>query len=89
MIKSKGPLPIILDGGYFKKGIVVFKWPGLNGYDLGIVRLKKEFPPGTRFEIDDVENVQTVLHFTSPSMVKAMANVLNHIMEEWENENHD
>lgn len=89
MRKSKGPLPIILGGRDFKKGIMVFKWPGLNGYDLGIVRLKKEFPPGTRFEIDDVENVQAVLHFSSLSVVKTMANALNHIMEEWENENHD
>jgi hypothetical protein len=80
--RGKEP-PIILGGGELSKGIVVWKIPNQDAYELAIVWLKKEFPHGERFEIDDIEKVQTFLHFCTREAVEIMANALNHIMEDW------
>jgi len=86
--RGKEP-PIILGGGELKKGILVWKIPERDAWELAIVWLKKEFPHRAKFGIDDIEKVQTVLHFCNREAVEIMANALNHIMEEWENENYD
>lgn len=86
--RGKEP-PIILGGGVLRKGIVAWKIPNQDAWELAIVWLKKEFPHGERFEIDDIEKVQTVLHFCDRESVEIMANALNHIMEDWQDEIHD
>lgn len=75
--------PIILGGGELRKGIVAWEIPNQDACELAIVWLKKEFPHGERFEINDIEKVQTVLHFCNREAVEIMANALNHIMEVW------
>ena len=83
-MRKRGKEPaIILGGGELRKGIVVWKIPNQDAWELAIVWLKKEFPHGEMFEIEDIEKVQTVLHFCNRESVEIMANALNHIMEDW------
>lgn len=73
--------PVILGGGSFKKGMVAVQSKLMKGVDLYIVRLKREVPPGSNFELEDVENTEIVLHFVDMEAVQRMAELLNRITE--------
>lgn len=90
---SKTPYPIILGGGNLRKGLMAVRGKGRKGFDLYIVWLKREFPAGERFGLEDIESVQQVIHFTDRKTLERtvwmLTNILNDWKEEGSNENHD
>ena len=90
---SRTPYPIILGGGNLRKGLMAVPGKGEKDFDLYIVWLKKEFPHGARFGIDDIESVQQVIHFTDRKTLERtvwmMTNILKDWKEEGDDENHD
>ena len=85
--------PIILGGGKLKKGLIAMRGKDMKGADLYIVWLKREFPPGERFELDDIESVQQVIHFTDRGTLERTVRMLTDILKDWKeggnDENHD
>ena len=90
---SRTPYPIILGGGNLRKGLMAVRGKGMKGFDLYIVWLKREFPPGERFGIDDIESVQQVIHFTDRKTLERTVWMLTNILKDWKEEgnngNHD
>ena len=90
---SRRPYPIILGGGNLKKGLMAV--PGsVKGFDLYIVWLKREFPAGERFGIEDIQSVQQVIHFTDRKTLERTVRMLTYVLNDWkeedgESENHD
>lgn len=90
---SRRPYPIILGGGNLKKGLMAV--PGsVKGFDLYIVWLKREFPAGERFGIEDIQSVQQVIHFTDRKTLERTVWMLTCVLNDWkeddgESENHD
>jgi len=90
---SRRPYPIILGGGNLKKGLIAV--PGsVKGLDLYIVWLKREFPAGERFGIEDIQSVQQVIHFTDRKTLERTVWMLTCVLNDWkkedgESENHD
>ena len=90
---SRRPYPIILGGGNLKKGLMAVPGSG-KGFDLYIVWLKREFPAGERFEIEDIQSVQQVIHFTDRKTLERTVWMLTCVLNDWkeedgESENHD
>lgn len=82
---SRTPYPIILGGGVLKKGLMAV--PGKDkGFDLYIIWLKKEFPHGARFGIEDIESVQQVIHFTDRKTLERTVWMLTNILKDWKEE---
>lgn len=79
-------LPIILGGGNLKKGLMAMPGKGMKGFDLYIVWLKREFPPGERFGIEDIESVQQVIHFIDRKTLERTVWMLTSILNEWKEE---
>jgi hypothetical protein len=90
---SRRPCPIILGGGNLKKGLMAV--PGsVKGFDLYIVWLKREFPAGEQFGIEDIQSVQQVIHFTDRKTLERTVWMLTCVLKDWkeedgESENHD
>lgn len=90
---SRRPYPIILGGGNLKKGLMAV--PGsVKGFDLYIVWLKREFPAGERFGIEDIQSVQQVIHFTDRKTLERTVLMLTCVLNDWKeedgkSENHD
>lgn len=85
---SRTPYPIILGGGVLKKGLMAV--PGKNkGFDLYIVWLKREFAPGERFGIEDIQSVQQVIHFTDRKTLERTVWMLTCILNDWKEEGED
>lgn len=70
-------LPIIIGGGELKKGLIV------GHQNLCIVWLKRRFKPGERFEKEDIDKVDAVLHFTSRECVKMTIDCLQMMYDKW------
>ena len=77
MSKRCYDLPIILGGGDLKKGVITSIAPE-GGYDLFIVWLKREYQPGAKFALEDIEKLQAMLHFCNRETVER---VINSLME--------
>lgn len=75
--------PIILGGGKLKKGIMAVPGNGMKGFDLYIVWLKREFLPGTKFGIEDIESVQQVIHFTDRKTLERTVWMLTCVLNDW------
>lgn len=86
---SGTPYPIILGGGNLKKGLMAMPGKGWEGFDLYIVWLKREFPPGERFGIEDIESVQQVIHFTDRKTLERTVWMLTNILKDWKEEGND
>ena len=77
--------PIILGGGNLKKGLMAV--PGsVKGFDLYIVWLKREFPAGERFGIEDIQSVQQVIHFTDRKTLERTVWMLTCVLNDWKEE---
>ena len=86
---SRTPYPIILGGGNLRKGLMAMPGKGMNGFDLYIVWLKKEFPHGARFGIEDIESVQQVIHFTDRKTLERTVWMMTNILKDWKEEGDD
>lgn len=66
-MSRKSDLPIIV-GSNLRKGIMCMRVRG--GYDMWIVWLKRDFQTGERFELSDIDKVQSIIHFTDREAVQ-------------------
>ncbi len=66
-MSRKADLPIIV-GANLRKGIMCMRVRG--GYDMWIVWLKRDFQTGGHFELEDIDKLQTVIHFTDRQAVQ-------------------
>jgi hypothetical protein len=66
-MSRKADLPIIV-GSNLKKGLMCMRVKG--GYDMWIVWLNREFKTGERFELEDIDKLQAVIHFTDREAVQ-------------------
>lgn len=73
-MSRKSDLPIIL-GANLRKGIMCMRVRG--GYDMWIVWLKREFQTGEHFELEDIDKLQTVIHFTDRQAVQNTIDTLS------------
>ena len=73
-MSRKADLPIIV-GSNLKKGLMCMRVR--NGYELWIVWLKKEFQTGEQFELEDIDKLQTVIHFTDRQAVQNTIDTLS------------
>lgn len=78
--------PIILGGGSLRKGLIGMPGKDMKGFDLYIVWLKREFLPGERFAIGDIESVQQVLHFTDRETLERTVWMLTNMLKDWKTE---
>ena len=78
-------LPVIIGGGDLRKGLIVTQ------KNLLIVWLKRKFDAGKSFPLDDVDKIDTVLHFTSRESLKMTIDCLQQMYDKWESndENND
>jgi len=79
--KRGGPLPIILGGGHLRKGLMVFRWPGIGGADLAVAELNRECRSGERFDRKDIQSIRAVLHFCDESAVDHMERSLEAVRQ--------
>lgn len=83
MSRRKDWLPIII-GHSTRTGIMVF--PKGGGRDMVIVGLNKEIPTGQRFEMEDIDWIKAVLHFSDVDAMQVTVDVLTKEMERWRKE---
>lgn len=72
--------PIII-GHKFKKGLFAFRKDG--GFNVWIVRLKKQYESGKNFDIGDIKSIEAELHFCDRESVQATIKVLIDILKDW------
>ena len=72
--------PIII-GHKFKKGLFAFRKDG--GFNVWIVRLKKQYESGENFNIGDIKSIEAELRFCDRESVQAMVKVLSDILKDW------
>ena len=75
-------LPVMIGSG-FRKGYIVARNKSLTGFDMWIVWLKKDFQTGESFELNDVEKVDSVLHFCDKKSVRQIIGGLETMLEMW------
>jgi hypothetical protein len=56
----------------------------MGGFDLCVVWLKREIVSGETFGVDDIEGVNTILHFCDRTSVMITKGVLRNILRVWE-----
>ena len=71
--------PVII-GTNLKKGVLAFREPNRKAVDLCVVWLKREIDSGEPFGLEDVEKVDTVLHFCDRSSVLITMGVLQNML---------
>ena len=80
----RSELPVIIGKG-MQKGICAGRSQMMKGgVDLFIVWLKKKFESGERFDAEDVDKVNAVLHFCDKESVKRTIDVLTEVLVKWE-----
>lgn len=83
MSRRKDRLPIII-GHSTRTGIMVF--PKRGGRDMVIVGLNKEIPTGQQFEMEDIDWIKAVLHFSDVDAMQVTVDALTKEMERWRKE---
>ena len=83
MSRRKDWLPIII-GHSTRTGIMVF--PKRGGRDMVIVGLNKEIPTGQQFEMEDIDWIKAVLHFSDVDAMQVTVDALTKEMERWRKE---
>jgi len=76
-------LPIII-GHSTRTGIMVC--PKRGGRDMVIVGLNKEIPTGQQFEMEDIDWIKAVLHFSDVDAMQVTVDALTKEMERWRKE---
>ena len=57
-----------------------------KGADLFVIRLNKDLRTGDTFYPEDIENVETVIHFCDKRSVKLTVDVLTEVLLKWKEE---
>ena len=88
MSRKRKELPVMI-GKHLNKGILVSRSPKLNGFDLIVVWLNKNYETGKQFEMEDIDEVDQVIHFCDRESVEQTADALKWILKQWKVENED
>ena len=83
MNRRKDRLPIII-GHSTRTGIMVF--PKRGGRDMVIVGLNKEIPTGQQFEMEDIDWIKAVLHFSDVDAMQVTVDALAKELDRWRKE---
>lgn len=78
-------LPVML-GKNLKKGLLAFRNKQMGGFDLYVLWLVKNYPTGKKYNMDDIDSVNAVLHFCDKESVKQTISILKWILKRWEEE---
>lgn len=73
--------PIIL-GHKFKKGILALRDKG-DGFKFLICRLKKEYPTGAKFDLEDVESIEHEIWVVDRGTLETIVKVMKEALEIW------
>ncbi len=79
MSKSSSQLPIII-GHKYRKGIFCIR-SNMGGYDMYIVTLRSDHQTGEKFDMSEIEQIHTVLHFCDRSAVEQTIGALEWILK--------
>ena len=79
MSKSSSQLPIII-GHKYRKGIFCIR-SNMGGYDMYIVTLRSDHQTGEIFDMSEIEQIHTVLHFCDRSAVEQTIGALEWILK--------
>ena len=79
MSKSSSQLPIII-GHKYRKGIFCIR-SNMGGYDMYIVTLRSDYQTGEKFDMSEIEQIHTVLHFCDRSSVEETIKALEWILK--------
>ena len=79
MSKSSSQLPIII-GHKYRKGIFCIR-SNMGGYDMYIVTLRSDYQTGEKFDMSEIEQIHTVLHFCDRSAVEQTIGALEWILK--------
>lgn len=85
MARSKSDLPIILSHDTHT-GIMVFPNRKMGGRDVLIVGLNRDGPSGETFEMDDIDWIKSVLHFSDIGALQITVDVLEKGLKQWRGE---
>lgn len=78
-MKSSNQLPIII-GHKYRKGIFCIR-SNMGGYDMYIVTLRSDYQTGEKFDMSEIEQIHTVLHFCDRSAVEQTIGALEWILK--------
>lgn len=85
-MKRRTDLPVII-GRNLAKGLMAIPSQMLgSGIDLYVVWLKEQKKARESFELDDIRAVDAVLHFCDRESIQQTVDILNTILNEWEEE---
>ena len=81
-MSKKYPIQV---GHKIKKGLLAVRDIHNGGFILFIVWLNKdkEYISGDHYEIDDIDKVDTAIHFCDRDSVKSTIKALEHILTQW------
>lgn len=76
--------PVII-GHKYRKGIFAFRnlMFGGGGFDLAIVRLKRQYESGEPFDLADMDGAEVILHFCDREALQLTADVINRVLKNW------
>ena len=75
-------LPIML-GKNLRKGVMAYRNMHMGGFDLTVLWLKQDYKTGQKFEFEDIEGLEAVLHFSDRESIEETINVLKWILKQW------
>lgn len=85
MSRRRNDLPIMLLTNH-RKGLMVGRRPGLNGFSLFVFWLVKNFESGKSFGLDDIEAIDAELHFCDKESIQQTIKMLKWMLKHWEEE---
>ena len=85
MRRRKCRLPIILSHNT-STGIAVFPNRKMGGRDLVIVGLNKDIPSGQSFEMEDIDWIKAILHFSDAESLGITIDILIKALKSWKAE---
>ena len=82
MSRQRTDLPIILSHAT-RTGIMVFPNRKMGGRDVLIVGLKREVPSGESYELQDIDWIKAVLHFSDVDSLRVTVDCLMQELQRW------
>lgn len=82
MSRRRTDLPIILSHST-RTGIMVFPNRKMGGRDVLIVGLKREVPSGESYEIQDIDWLKVLLHFSDVESLRVTIDCLTQELQKW------
>ena len=79
-MKEKLPVQI---GHNLRKGMLAYRNIKNGGFTVMIVWLKKDYSSGAEYDLEDIDKIDTVLHFCDKESMESMVKLLTKILKDW------